>query len=108
MSDFLDLGSEFATTPSSAAGTVSDIDFDRAASAFLDISLDGDDFSAFYASGRRRQGDLVLMILEAARGESDGQRRDREIRGSVSFFLRYVDPLHRSFIQWYWHYMYRH
>jgi hypothetical protein len=50
MSDFPDLGSEFATAPSSAAGTASDIDFDRAASAFPDISLDGDDFSTFSAS----------------------------------------------------------
>jgi len=38
MSDFPDLGSEFATAPSSA---IDDIDFDRAASAFPDISLDG-------------------------------------------------------------------
>jgi hypothetical protein len=48
MSDFPDLGSEFATAPSSAVG---DIDFDRAASAFPDISLDGDgDFNAFSSS----------------------------------------------------------
>jgi hypothetical protein len=38
MSDFPDL--EFATAPSSAVSP--DIDYDRAASAFPDISLDGD------------------------------------------------------------------
>ena len=46
MSDFPDLGSEFATAPSSAiSASGGDLDFDRAASAFPDISLDGDDFS---------------------------------------------------------------
>jgi hypothetical protein len=47
MSDFPDLGSEFATAPSSAiSASGGDIDFDRAASAFPDISLDGEgDFS---------------------------------------------------------------
>lgn len=40
MTDFPDIGSEFATAPSSAVG--GDIDFDRAASAFPDISLDGE------------------------------------------------------------------
>jgi hypothetical protein len=43
MSDFPDFGSEFATAPSSAVSASGDIDFDRAASAFPDISLDGDD-----------------------------------------------------------------
>jgi hypothetical protein len=43
MSDFPDLGSEFTTAPSSAVSASGDIDFDRAASAFPDISLDGDD-----------------------------------------------------------------
>jgi hypothetical protein len=43
MTDFPDIGSEFATAPSSAVG---DIDFDRAVSAFPDISVDGEgDFS---------------------------------------------------------------
>lgn len=43
MSDFPDIGSEFATAPSSAVSASGDIDFDRAASAFPDISLDGED-----------------------------------------------------------------
>lgn len=44
MSDFPDLGSEFATAPSSAIE--GNIDFDKAVSAFPDISLDGEgDFS---------------------------------------------------------------
>jgi hypothetical protein len=56
MSDFPDLGSEFATAPSSviSASSPGDIDFDRAASAFPDISLDGDgDFATptAFASG---------------------------------------------------------
>ena len=56
MSDFPDLGSEFATAPSSviSASSPRDIDFDRAASAFPDISLDGDgDFATptAFASG---------------------------------------------------------
>jgi hypothetical protein len=43
MTDFPDLGSEFATAPSSAVSATSgDIDFDRAASAFPDISFDGE------------------------------------------------------------------
>lgn len=41
MSDFPDLGSEFATAPSSAIDG-GDIDFDKAVSAFPDISLDGE------------------------------------------------------------------
>lgn len=40
MSDFPDLSSEFATAPSSAID--GSIDFDRASSAFPDISLDGE------------------------------------------------------------------
>lgn len=47
MSDFPDLGSDFATAPTSA---VDEIDFDRAASAFPDISLGGDDDFASYSS----------------------------------------------------------
>lgn len=47
MSDFPEFGSEFATAPSSA---VDELDFDRAASAFPDISLDGDgDFPAAHS-----------------------------------------------------------
>jgi hypothetical protein len=42
MSDFPDIGSEFATAPSSAISASGDFDFDRAASAFPDISLDGE------------------------------------------------------------------
>ena len=71
MSNLLDLGSEFTTALSSVAGTVSDIDFDRVASAFYNISPDGVDFSAFFASnivrGGGGKGCLVLMILETAR-----------------------------------------
>ena len=40
-SDFLDLGSKFTTALSSVAGTASDIDLDKAVSAFHDILLDG-------------------------------------------------------------------
>lgn len=42
MSDFPDISSEFATAPSSAVSASGDIDFDRAASAFPDISFDGE------------------------------------------------------------------
>lgn len=45
MSDFPDLGSDFATAPTSA---VDEFDFDSAVSAFPDISLDGEgDFSSY-------------------------------------------------------------
>ena len=51
MSDFPDLGSEFATAPSSAIDG-GDIDFDKAVSAFPDISLDGEgDFPTPHIGG---------------------------------------------------------
>jgi len=59
MSDFPDLSSGFATAPVSPSGA--DTDFDRAASAFPDISLDGDgDFNAFSSSAVGSGGGLGM------------------------------------------------